>query len=122
MSQAEIKSLFDLGFLFFFTIGVVLTSAILWNRLRQYRQAKWVPPYLLWRDLILFNGLAIPFLVILLARALGLASTIRDELIWSIITGTPAVVGVWFWLGVELFGLSRRDDGGSKGGTSKTSS
>jgi len=105
VDQNRLKELLDLGYLVLFTIGVTLTAGRLWGRVQEYRKAQDKIPWLLWRDVVLFTGLAIPFLFILFARASGIAPIIRDEVAWTVVTGTPPVLAVWFWFWVEQFSL-----------------
>lgn len=105
MDPNELKALVDLFYLLGFTVGLTLIAIRLWARIQEYRRAHEKIPWLLWRDVAFFSGLALPFDLILLVRAAGIGPLFRDEIAWSIMIGTPAVIGVWFWFWVEEFSL-----------------
>lgn len=99
-TEEELLKFVNSLYLFIFVCELMVVFVILMNRTRLYRRAKWHPPYLLRRDIILFGGILLPFLAIFIRRWLGL--DITTELLWIIITGTPPVLAVAYWLYVEL--------------------
>jgi len=104
LDELALKRIVDQIYLLWFTVGVTLMAVKLWVRTQEYRKANWKIPLLLWRDIFLFTGLALPFLAIFIARAADV-SVLRDQLLWSIATGTPAVLGISFAVYVEFFRL-----------------
>lgn len=103
--EEELLRLINSAYLFIFVCELSVVFIILMNRVREYRLAKWEPPHLLRRDIILFGGILLPFLAIFVRRWLDL--DLGSDLIWVIATGTPPVLAVGYWLYVELFQLGR---------------
>lgn len=66
-------------------------------------------PRLLVRDLILIGGLGMVFAMILLVRALGLSSTVVDNVPWALVTGAVAIISIGTCVFFELFVIEKGD-------------
>lgn len=65
-------------------------------------------PYLIWRDLVVFGGFALTFVLIACARVFEW--DVRDELWWTAVTAIPSLVAVWTYVVYELFVIGHRRD------------
>lgn len=91
---------------FAYVIGLAIASVSLLTRLIRYIRAGWRVPKLLWRDVLLIVGLAIPFGGgLVLGRVLGI--DLADNPMWVIPTGALAAVGIWVFVYNELFVIER---------------
>lgn len=106
MSPTELTSILNLFYLTTFVIGVFLGLLRLTYRVFEYRRARWDQPFLLRRDLALFLGLGLSFLLIAMSRAFGWQSVVAGQPWWTVITSTPGVAGVWYWVYIEYFKLN----------------
>lgn len=91
---------------FAYVIGLAIASVSLIRRVSRYVRSGWRVPTLLWRDVLLIVGLAIPFgggLVV--GRVLGVP--LGDNPLWVIPTGALAVAGIWVFVYNELFVIER---------------
>lgn len=95
-----------------FTGGMLATTLAIGNRLIQYKRQGLKAPLLAKRDMFLAAGLAWPFFLILLVRALGAAEQVAGTLWWTLITGVPAVLGVLQFTFIEYFVIERTDSKG----------
>jgi hypothetical protein len=97
-------------FTLFVTIGAITTT----NRLRRYAIRHETIPVILWRDVIARNGLALPFIAIMVvrsARAFGVdVDPIVNDWPWVMFTSSPAVIGAAIYAYFELFIIERDTD------------
>lgn len=102
MTLALLNAFYGLAYF----IGLLLASIALVSRLVRYLQAGWRVPRLLWRDIMLIVGLAIPFGGgLILGRVFGIP--LGDNPWWVIPTGALAVLGIWGFVYTELFVIER---------------
>lgn len=95
----------DLAIFLAFVLGLALATGRLAWRLWRYHQQHIPWPKLAGRDIIAFGGLLLPFVLILLARAIPLP--VADELSWRIMTGVPALIAVYTLVYFEWFVIER---------------
>lgn len=89
-----------------YVTGLVIAAASLIVRVARYVRAGWRIPRLLWRDVVLIVGLAIPFGGgLVLGRVFGIP--LGDSPLWVIPTGALAVLGIWVFVYNELFVIER---------------
>jgi hypothetical protein len=96
-------------FTIFVTIGAITTTA----RLIRYRRIHADVPLILWRDVIARNSLALPFIAIMVVRAMRATGSDVSDLVegwpWVLFTSLPAVIGAAIYAYFELFIIERGD-------------
>lgn len=107
MSPEQVLDLVNFAMLVMFVFGIALAMAKLLDRAVEYRRANWQQPRLLRRDLVFIGGLAISFGLILLRRLFQI--DIVDTLLWNIITGVPAIFGLYYWVWEEYRTVGKED-------------
>jgi hypothetical protein len=55
-------------------------------------------------------GLVMPILLISAARSLPISQTVNlsTNAMWIIVTSTPPVIGIWYWVYYEFFKIEKR--------------
>ena len=92
--------------------GLLLVAVIsTGSRWLRYQHTKFRRPRLLNRDVVMVVGLAVPFVVILSVRALGLQSAITGEdgphLWYLLVTGIPPIIAIAVYDYFELRVIER---------------
>jgi hypothetical protein len=89
--------------------GLMLASAVSVSaRALDLRRSGRRIPLLLFRDVIVFGLLAVPFSAILFVRAMGLGPQLTGDLTWTLVTSTPAITALIVFLLFEGFVVGRR--------------
>lgn len=88
-------------FLFAFVFGLGAVFLRIMARLLAFLRSDKPVPSLLKRDVILIGGLAFPFLLILLARFFQWQ--VIGQLWWTLLTGIPALAGLYYFIYYEFF-------------------
>lgn len=88
-----------------FTVLALFGALLTWGRIAVYRASGYPRPRLLTRDAIVIGGLAIPFVLASIARAVGYMP--NGELLWVLATGLPALFGIATYVYYELFVIDR---------------
>jgi hypothetical protein len=116
MEQGDIDwiGLLQVILLLLFTLFVAIGAITTTNRLRRYAIRHQAIPIILWRDVIARNGLALPFIAIMIvrsARAFGVdVDPIVNNWPWVLFTSSPAVIGAAIYAYFELFIIERDTD------------
>jgi len=85
------------------SLGTIRTLA----RLVEYANARRPIPVLLWRDVVGQAGLALPFLLIAISRALGLGPVLAKMDWWILLTSVPAIISVATYAYYEYFVIDK---------------
>lgn len=115
MTDAEIVALvYSVGLLAFAAFALVgaLTTAA---RIAYYLAHERERPVLLYRDAVVMIGFATTFGLLLIGRVLVRsgaisAESLRDNVIWAVLTTAPAVIAVATYVYFELFVIERGGD------------
>ena len=83
-----------------FVVELIFALTLLGMRAIQYHLAGWKLPVLFPRDLFLFLSWAWLTLLIFIRRAADLQ--VVDEVWWTLITSTPVVVSLAYWIYKEI--------------------
>lgn len=90
-------------FLVVFVLGLGAAFLRIAVRMLAFVRSNRPTPSLLKRDFVLMGGLCFPFFLIFIARAFNLGSTLSGELWWTLLTGIPAIAGLYYFLYYEFF-------------------
>lgn len=94
--------------LMLFVAGVLLGFGSTAFRLVRLHRAGIPLPRLIWRDVMVFGGLALTFVAIGIHRVMGFP--FADELWWALGTSSVAVIAVWIYVYYELAVVGHRRD------------
>lgn len=98
--------------IFFAVFSSVLAIGALRTLVRvgQYRAASKKIPLLLFRDVLLVGGLALPFVLILASRAFGWAPFLIGQLWWVLLTSGTGLIGVTTYTIFEFLVIDRIEE------------
>lgn len=91
-----------------FTVGVLLGFGSTAFRLVRLHLAGIPLPRLIWRDVVVFGGLALTFVAIGVHRVLDMP--FAGELWWSLASASVAVIAVWVYVWYEFAVVGHRRD------------
>jgi hypothetical protein len=110
VEPTQLRFILALAYLAVISAGLLIALlGIIW-RYFQYSRARLTPPRLLERDLVMIIGLVMPILLISAARSLPISQTVNlsTNAMWIIVTSTPPVIGIWYWVYYEFFKIEKR--------------
>ena len=91
-----------------FVVGLLLAAGSITFRLVHFVRRGIPRPRLIWRDGLVFGGLAVTFVAVGIHSAVG--RPFDEELWWRVGTGLLAVASVWTRAYFELFVIGHRRD------------
>jgi hypothetical protein len=107
VTEAQLVSGLNAIVLIVYIGALLLGAAKTAQRVVSYSRRHLRRPRLLTRDLIVFGGHALTFLLVGLNRAFNWGPTVSGRWWWIVISATPALVGVLTYCWFEFFVIER---------------